>query len=517
MQTAAPFFTSLFGGHGSNSNNNNHNEPTSPNHTKKSPASKSSRSRPPSSGVDAGGGRAGDLSDGDTTGASPRRHNVLHKSRDRRPSFGRKTSFSLSTSSPKRRANSSSSANGGSGTVQQQRPPAIQLFPDDSPVPPLPELTLTAAALSKLSKQTEAIVHSPTSAEFSRMAPGSRSNAPTPVNGQQLAPPPVLHGSGIAASVGLNGAGAGNSQNESTIVHHHIQEMANKRISTLDYLRKAHEGRIYWFNTLLFDKPDLQRMPYFDSRKIARRATNYFLLGISLPAVIDLNSSSATEFLRSFNTLLTEFDSFQQLHSESGTTSSSLSRARIPQMFRRATGPVSSKGRRSSSATGATIPGSSSNGTDTGGGYAETTDSLAAATNALAQTMTNSSATYPTETSMATSTQSAPMNFAGSEIDLLPGEEYTHLLTPSLPFDPDFFETFATLCDVLIDTYTRLLSLIPTPNQCGPSVAELFQKADAKVRKLLVQSVIREFEDQSRQGVKAEVANVGKVVLSGLM
>jgi hypothetical protein len=29
--------------------------------------------------------------------------------------------------------------------------------------------------------------------------------------------------------------------------------------------------------------------------------------------------------------------------------------------------------------------------------------------------------------------------------DLHPGEEYTYLLTPSLPFEPDFFETFATL------------------------------------------------------------------------
>lgn len=513
MQTAAPFFTSLFGGHGSSSSSNEPTSASSPNHNRKSPASRSSRSRPTSSGVDAGG-------DSDT-GASPRRHNVLHKSRDRRPSFGRKASFSLSAASPKRRANSSSSANGGTA----QRPPAIQLF-SDSPVPPLPDFSLTAAAVNKLSRETEAVIHSPTSAEFFRMMPSR--NAPTPVNGyssSQLAPPPALHGSGIAASVGINGGvgagiGGGTSQNESSVVHQHIQDMVNKRISTLDYLRKAHEGRIYWFNTLLFDKPDLQRMPYFDSRKIARRATNYFLLGISLPAVVDLNSASATEFLRSFNTLLTEFDSFQQLHSETGASSSSLSRARIPQMFRRAAAPVTSKTRRSSSATGSTLPSSGGSALDN---YpleqVDTSLTAATSTNALAQTLTNSSVTYPTgsEASMATTTASAPMNFAGSEIDLLPGEEYTHLLTPSLPFDLDFFETFATLCDVLIDTYQRLLSLIPTPNQCGPPVAELFQKADSKVRKLLVQSVVREFEDQSRQGVKSEVANVGKVVLSGLM
>jgi hypothetical protein len=109
------------------------------------------------------------------------------------------------------------------------------------------------------------------------------------------------------------------------------------------------------------------------------------------------------------------------------------------------------------------------------------------------------------------------MAFGASEVDLLPGEEYTYLLTPTLPFDPDFFETFATLCDVLIDTYTRLLSLVATPRDCSGAVAELFGKADSKIRKLLIQGVVREFEESGRAGVKSEVASVGKVVLSGLM
>ena len=42
-------------------------------------------------------------------------------------------------------------------------------------------------------------------------------------------------------------------------------------------------------------------MPYFDSRKLARRATNYLLLGISLPTIIDLNGSNSLEFLRTLN------------------------------------------------------------------------------------------------------------------------------------------------------------------------------------------------------------------------
>jgi hypothetical protein len=259
----------------------------------------------------------------------------------------------------------------------------------------------------------------------------------------------------------------------------------------------SHEGRVYWFNTLLFDKPDLARMPYFATPKLARRATNYLLLGLSLPAVIDLNSSTPLEFLRSLNTLLSEFDAFQALHSENGSSSSSLSRARLPQMFKRAGG----KGRRSSSATdGYPLEQTESNdgpsgfggagGGGGGGGY-----------------------DYGGPASQSV------ISFAHSETnaDLLPGEEYTHLLTPSLPFDPDFFETFATLCDVLIDCYMRLLSLVATPRDCSSAVGELFTKADGKVRKLLVQGVVKEFEDTSRAGVKTEVANVGKVVLGGLM
>ncbi|KAJ3557096.1 hypothetical protein NPX13_g10001 [Xylaria arbuscula] len=271
---------------------------------------------------------------------------------------------------------------------------------------------------------------------------------------------------------------------ESPSLHSHIQDLANKRISTLDYLRKAHEGRIYWFNTLLFDKPDLARMPYFDSRKLARRATNYLLLGLSIPVVIDLNSSTPLEFLRSLNTLLNEFDSYQQIHTENGVSSSSLSRARLPQMFRR----PGAKGRRQS-----------------GAASVDYTDP--------------NTASFNKDGSAVNSAPASVINFGlgGEGNDLIAGEEYTHLLTPNLPFDPDFFETFATLCDVLIDCYSRLLGLLTSPKDCTPMILELFTKADQRVRKIIIQGVVKEFEDSSRTGLKQEVANVGKVVLGGLL
>lgn len=256
-------------------------------------------------------------------------------------------------------------------------------------------------------------------------------------------------------------------------------------------------------------------MPYFDTRRLARRATNYLLLGLSLPTVIDLNSNTPMEFLRSFNLLLAEFDSFQSLHPESGA-SSALGRARMPNLnvFRRAT--PSAKARRSSSATNETLYESEGGGMLTANGSA---GSLSGPSGGGGGGAGSGSGTGGSSIlgNGGLGGSASVVSFGQSEADLLPGEEYVHLLTPSLPFDPDFFETFATLCDVLIDAYTRLLSLLSSPRDCNAAVAELFTKADAKVRKIIVQGIVKEFEDTSRNGVRTEVANVGKIVLSGLM
>lgn len=97
------------------------------------------------------------------------------------------------------------------------------------------------------------------------------------------------------------------------------------------------------------------------------------------------------------------------------------------------------------------------------------------------------------------------------------GEEYLYLTTPTLPFEPDYYETFATLCDVLIDAYQRVLGLVGSPAACSQAVAEAFVKADAKVRRCVVAGVVREFEDAARGGVKREVAGLGREVLGGLL
>ncbi|KAF2742507.1 hypothetical protein M011DRAFT_433107 [Sporormia fimetaria CBS 119925] len=274
-----------------------------------------------------------------------------------------------------------------------------------------------------------------------------------------------------------------NGVNPNTVFQH-IQELASKRVSTLDYLRKAHEGRIYWFNTLLFSKADLARMPSFTPRNLARRATNFLLLGFSLPTILDLNSNSPTDYLKALNALLMEFETYQTIHPPDGSTSSSLGRAKLNNMFKRPT-IMGGKGRRSSSATGE-FPSLTPQGS-----FNESTTSL---------------------------------DLPSTDDVLLPNESYIHLQTPSLPFDPDFFSTFATLCDVLIDCYTRILTMFSTPESVAlagggsPSVVgDLFSKADARIRKIILSGMVREFEESCRQGVRTEIGGIGKVVLGGLM
>lgn len=252
-------------------------------------------------------------------------------------------------------------------------------------------------------------------------------------------------------------------------------------------LEFRHEGKVHWYNTVHFSRADLQRLPYFESRKLGRRAIHYLLFGLSLPPILDV-STTPLEFLRALNALLSEFETFQQAHSADGPQSNV--RARLPQMFRRATqsGP---KTRRTSSANEMGNPLHLGDSTD----VKAMTGNLAAG-------------------SAAGSTTSA----ANSEgLELLPGEEYTYLMTPSLPFEPDYFETFLTLCDILIDAYHRFTALVASPLVCSSTMGELFIKTDAKLRKVIISGIIREFEDACRNGAKNEMAGVSRVVLGGLL
>ncbi|GAM87300.1 hypothetical protein ANO11243_053220 [Dothideomycetidae sp. 11243] len=97
------------------------------------------------------------------------------------------------------------------------------------------------------------------------------------------------------------------------------------------------------------------------------------------------------------------------------------------------------------------------------------------------------------------------------------GHDFQYLQLPSLPFDPDFGASFSTLTDILMEAYSGLLSLLASPEACVPGVAEAFAKADKQMKKVMLGGIVNEFGESTRREAKAEVAGLGKLVLSGLM
>lgn len=337
-------------------------------------------------------------------------------------------------------------------------------FSDAPPIPSLSRHDLTSKnSFPMLSRAPTSLSRHPSD------RPSVSSQGMSGSNGAPLAPAPTLQ------SMGPGG------QNPSA-VYQSILETTQKRMATIDYLKKVHEGDVYYLTTLHFAPGSVSALPSMHPAKLGRRSTSYFLLGYSLPAMLELNSGSPMEYLKALLALLQEFETYQNL---SGTDSAgnSLGRGRMGQMFKAGMGlgKGSGKGRRSSAAT----------------------DSIAI------DPQHTSSYGFPTSGLGSPQEVTSPVNSSG--------HDFQHLITPSLPFDPDFGTTFATLCDTMIETYSNLLNLITSPDQCTASVGDTFAKADKSVRKILVANVMREFEENTRNGVKSEVAGLGKLVMGGLM
>nr|POE52054.1 hypothetical protein CFP56_52435 [Quercus suber] len=373
-----------------------------------------------------------------------------------------------------------------------------------SPIPPRSrgKLSISARSFSNRFKSTDTLpILSPESAEDPPPVPQIESNRTT--TGAMLAPTqprrpppekPVLtsqqsfsrdpassFGTGLPlphnlATANLNVNGSYNP----TAIYQNIHETAAKRMATIEYMRKVHDGNVFYFSTLHLTSATLGTMSSLQQHKLGRRATSYMVLGYSLPALLDMNSGTALEYLKAFSALLQEFETYQSLMGFD-SSGSSLSRGRVGQMFKSSMGlgTRSGKARRTSAAT----------------------ESVAIDPKLMlgAPSLSND----PT----------SPLDIPSPVL----GHEFQHLLTPNLPFDPDFSTTYATLCDTLVDTYAKLVDLVTGPEMCTPSVGDAFIKADKSVRKILVSNVIREFDDTTRANVKGEVAGLGKLVLGGLM
>ncbi|KAI9671702.1 MAG: hypothetical protein M1831_003230 [Alyxoria varia] len=355
-----------------------------------------------------------------------------------------------------------------------------------------------------------------------------------------------------------NASGVASSDNKSN--YHRIQSVLPKRLDTLAYLRDLHTGSTYWFNTSHYTRPELEaKVPYFNPDKLVRRGSNFLVLGWSLTRLKD-NSNNLTEFLKMFLSILSEFESYQLAHPIDGSGGtfggggSAFNKMRMGTSFLRRNqgggGVVSGvmKGRRGSSAVdmggggggggdGVSEP-STSTRTVSGGPAGQSHNSsnpLSAGSNhsghgglgignaspPSASAPTFSGSGYPSGGAGGGGTTSEPSINAGSTGTpagtLHPGEEYTHLIVMPQPFDVDYYQTFAALCDCAIDTYARISRLAGSAEVCGPNVADLFSKADAKVRKLVTSEITKDMEGRSKDGVRREMAGVGRLIMGSLM
>lgn len=116
----------------------------------------------------------------------------------------------------------------------------------DAAAPPaLPDYALSAAAkiVSRDKRDADGAVWSPVSPPEGGFGFGFNgppitglSRSATSTTATSFMPPPTPGGAG--SSAGANGGGNW-YQSEAAMIHQQISDVANKRISTLDYLRKA--------------------------------------------------------------------------------------------------------------------------------------------------------------------------------------------------------------------------------------------------------------------------------------
>ncbi|KAH9814580.1 hypothetical protein DFH28DRAFT_1082784 [Melampsora americana] len=83
-----------------------------------------------------------------------------------------------------------------------------------------------------------------------------------------------------------------------------LKILAQKRITTFVYLKKVHEGKVHWFNTILLTRAELEKN--FDQQRMQRRTTRFAILGMSLSSLLDIMTFH--DFLKGLLNLLLEYE-----------------------------------------------------------------------------------------------------------------------------------------------------------------------------------------------------------------
>ncbi|KAI9470522.1 MAG: hypothetical protein EXX96DRAFT_584628 [Benjaminiella poitrasii] len=87
-------------------------------------------------------------------------------------------------------------------------------------------------------------------------------------------------------------------------LYEYLSELVSKRVATIKYIRKAHEGNTHWFNTILLTKENLSTM--YPNSKMTKRTNQFYALGLSLGTILDI--SNPIDYIKALSQIMTEFE-----------------------------------------------------------------------------------------------------------------------------------------------------------------------------------------------------------------
>ncbi|CAN6638304.1 hypothetical protein TRVA0_017S00254 [Trichomonascus vanleenenianus] len=278
-----------------------------------------------------------------------------------------------------------------------------------------------------------------------------------------------------------------------------IQDIVEKRVASLEYLRKVHGGTICWLNTVQIAKKDFDGLYWDDHRQQPPlNALHFFYLGGSIPSIYGHDGQTLTEYLKAFLNVLKEYEIL--IGSNESTPKNKIAGVGR-RLFKSRL-----KSADHSAAYGSMITSSSSV-------SIITSNDMKAKSTALSlshhhNNLHNSSpASQQSHLSPLSSNAALPPS-----IQVAGGHEFSYLAVYHLPFIPDVYETFLSLCEALIDAYKHIRDFI----RAGPvhhDSYELLLKVDDKLRKYVISPTVKDIDALSRSLIYEETTKLDGLLI----
>ncbi|AOW06194.1 hypothetical protein B0I72DRAFT_135015 [Yarrowia lipolytica] len=88
--------------------------------------------------------------------------------------------------------------------------------------------------------------------------------------------------------------------------------------------------------------------------------------------------------------------------------------------------------------------------------------------------------------------------------------EFTHLTIYRLPFVPDMYETFGSVCAILVDAYSKILEL---PGK-APDSYEMLLRLDERVKRGVLDAFVKDVDAMSKNVVRDEAMKIESLLVN---